>query len=305
MSVPAFCVQQGVSLLFFLSSTILLRRIGAFDDVSLVVELHSQSESHTGQNVFDFVQRLAPEILGLQHLGFALLDQITDGLDVRVLQTIVGTDRKLKLINRFVEMLVVRRDRLLHDRLGLFVNLFLEVDENRHVVFDQLRGQSDGEFRCDAAVGPDLEQQFVVIGILPQTSGLDVEIDLGYRRMNRINRDVTDRQVIIEIAVSRDVTTPPLDPHFNVQVSAFAHRGAVDGPVEDLHIIIQLDVAGFHFSGFGARNANGLRFSGVEFEGDLFKVEDDIGGILNDARNRRELVQHAFDSDGGDGGSFD
>src|SRR5215471_15211470 len=94
-----------------------LRGVGSFDDVSLVVEFHSQSEAHGRQNVFDFVQRLAPEILGLQHLGFALLNQITNGLDVRVLQTIVGADRKFKLINRFVEMLVVRRDGLLNDRL--------------------------------------------------------------------------------------------------------------------------------------------------------------------------------------------
>src|SRR5262245_40249369 len=109
MSAPTFCVQQGVSCLLFLTWPP-SRRVGAFDDGSMFVELHSQSESHTGQNVLDFVQRLAPEILGLQHLGLALLNQVTNGFNVRVLQAIVGTDRKLELINRFVEMFVVRRD---------------------------------------------------------------------------------------------------------------------------------------------------------------------------------------------------
>src|SRR5215475_11416207 len=184
------------------------------------------------------------------------------------------------------------------------MNLFLEVDEDRHMIFDQLRGQADGEFRRDAAVSPYLEQQFVVIGVLPQPCGLNMEVDLGYRGMNRVHRDVTDRQIVIEIAVSRDVTTPALDPHLDVQITALTHRGDVDVRVEYLNVLIQFDVSRLHLSGFGARHADGLRFTGVEFERDLFKVEDDIGGILNNARNRRELVQHAFDADGDDGGSF-
>src|SRR5262245_57820232 len=107
------------------------------------------------------------------------------------------------------------------------MNLFLEVDEDRHMIFDQLRGQADGEFRRDAAVGPDLEQQLVVIGVLPQPRGLDMEVDLGDRGMNRIYWDVTDRQIVIEIAVGRDVTTPALDPHLDVGVSALVQRGDV------------------------------------------------------------------------------
>src|SRR5262245_53989744 len=185
------------------------------------------------------------------------------------------------------------------------MNLFLEVDEDRHMIFDQLRGQADGEFRRDAAVGPDLEQQLVVIGVLPQPRGLDMEVDLGDRGMNRIYWDVTDRQIVIEIAVGRDVTTPALDPHLDVEISALAHRGDVDVGVEHLNVLIQLDVARLHLPGFGARHADCLRLAGMEFEGDLFKVEDDIGGILNDASDRGEFVQDAFNSHGGDGGPFD
>src|SRR5215510_3151932 len=202
-------------------------------------------------------------------------------------------------------MFVVSRDDFRRGGFGLLVNLFLEVDEDSHVVFDQLRGQTDGEFRGDAAVGPDFEEQFVVIGVLPQPRGLNMEVDLGDRGMNRIDRDVTDRQIVVEVAVSRNVTAPPFDPHFDVQVSTLAHRGDVYVRVKDLHVIITLDVTRLHFPRFGARNADGLRLTGVEFEGDLFKVEDDIGGILNDARNRGELMQHAFNAHGGDGGPLD
>jgi hypothetical protein len=39
--------------------------------------------------------------------------------------------------------------------------------------------------------------------------------------------------------------------------------------------------------------------------GTLLEVEDDVGGVFNDARYRAEFVLHAFDADRGDGRAFD
>ena len=44
---------------------------------------------------------------------------------------------------------------------------------------------------------------------------------------------------------------------------------------------------------------------GVQLERDLLQVEDDVGRILDHARDRRELVQHAVDLDRGDRRAFD
>src|SRR5438132_13051120 len=78
------------------------------DDAAVLVELHAQREAHLHQYIFDFVERLAAEVLGLQHFVFALLYKLADGLDVRVLQAIVGAHGKLKLLNRTVQMLESR-----------------------------------------------------------------------------------------------------------------------------------------------------------------------------------------------------
>src|SRR5688572_25743140 len=43
----------------------------------------------------------------------------------------------------------------------------------------------------------------------------------------------------------------------------------------------------------------------MHLEWNLLEVEDDVGGVLDDARNRRELVEHAIDLHGSDRGALD
>ena len=63
------------------------------------------------QDFLDLVERLAAEVLRLQHLGLGLLHQLADGPDVRVLQAVVGADRQLELLDALVEVLVERARR--------------------------------------------------------------------------------------------------------------------------------------------------------------------------------------------------
>src|SRR5581483_9644452 len=55
------------------------------DDPAMLVELHAQRQSHLHQNVLDLIERLAAEVLGLEHFIFALLHEFTNSLDIRVL----------------------------------------------------------------------------------------------------------------------------------------------------------------------------------------------------------------------------
>jgi hypothetical protein len=50
---------------------------------------------------------------------------------------------------------------------------------------------------------------------------------------------------------------------------------------------------------------DGLRLVAVQLERHLFEVQDDVGGVFDNARNRRKFVQHALDLDGRDGRAFD
>src|ERR1700687_2088868 len=77
--------------------------------IAILVDLHAKREAHLRQNLLDLIQRLAAEVLGLQDLGFSLLDEFADRGDIGILQAVVAANRELKLFNRAVEVLVAQR----------------------------------------------------------------------------------------------------------------------------------------------------------------------------------------------------
>src|ERR1700732_1351536 len=81
------------------------------DDAAVLVKLHAQREAHLHQYIFDLVERFAAEVLGLQHFIFALLYELANGLDISVLQAVVGTHGKLELFNGAVQGLEARTGR--------------------------------------------------------------------------------------------------------------------------------------------------------------------------------------------------
>src|SRR5689334_20457191 len=71
-----------------------------------LVDTHAEAQPHRVQDLLDLVQALAPEVLRLEHLPFALLHKLANRTDVRVLEAVVGADRELELLDRLVEVLV-------------------------------------------------------------------------------------------------------------------------------------------------------------------------------------------------------
>src|SRR5712692_8158765 len=128
-----------------------------------VLQLHAQGEAHLGEDFLDLLQRLAAEILRLEHLRLALLHQVADGLDVGVLQAVGGADRELQLVYGAKEVLVqllLGLDGLHRSRLfGL-----VEVDEDGELLLDDLGGEGDRIGRGHRAVGPDLQREPIVVG---------------------------------------------------------------------------------------------------------------------------------------------
>ena len=57
--------------------------------------------------------------------------------------------------------------------------------------------------------------------------------------------------------------------------------------------------------GLGRAQHQRLRLIRVHLERNLLQVQDDVGRVLDHALNRRELVEHAFDLDGGHRGALD
>src|SRR5581483_6101113 len=281
-------MSHSMNLRFEISDLRSLLLTGGLRDLAVLVNHHAEAEAHRGQDVLDFVQRLAAEILGLEHFGFGLLDEVADRLDIRVLQTVVGADREFKLVNRLVEIFVDRRGLTLRGDFDRLVHVLLKVDEDGHVILDQLGREADRVFRRHAAVGPDFERELVVVGVLTEARGLDVEVDLLDRRVGRVNRDVTDRQVVVEVAVGRDVAAPLLDAHLDADRTALADRGDVNVRIKHLDVRVNLDVTGLQLTRFGAVHAERLRLVRVHLERDLLEVEDNVSRVLDDAGDRGE-----------------
>src|SRR6185503_15876835 len=125
-----------------------------------------EREAHVLEDLFDLLERLAAEVLRLEHVLLRPLNELTDEGDVRVLEAVRRTNRELELVDRaeevLVERLVLGRALDVASLLGL-----LEVDEDRELLLEDLRGVRDRVLRLDRAVRPDLERELVVVGDLP------------------------------------------------------------------------------------------------------------------------------------------
>src|SRR5271165_229139 len=274
------------------------------DDAAVFVELHAQREAHLHQYIFDLVERFAAEVFGLQHFVLALLHEFADGLDIGVLKAVVGTHGKFQLFDRAIEVFEARIVDSILQNLHVVHRLF-KVDEDAHMVFDEFGGQTDGILRGDRAVGPHFDHQLFVVGHLAETGGFDGVVYLAHRRVNAVHRDVADGQVFVVVAVGSDITASVFDAHFDLQLAAFANGGDVYALVQDGEVLVLFDLRGGNRAGLLDIDVNRLRQVGVELDGHLLQVEDNVRGVFDHAGDRGEFVQHALDFHRGDGRALD
>src|SRR6185436_10261265 len=55
-------------MIVFPSLRLRLLRLPALEELRPVVDLHAQGEPHVGEDLLDLLERLAPEVLGLEHV---------------------------------------------------------------------------------------------------------------------------------------------------------------------------------------------------------------------------------------------
>ena len=221
-------------------------------------------------------------------------------MNVGVLEAVVGTDAQFELFHRAIQHFVHLVDRALGRLLGDLGALF-KVDEDRHVILEQLGGLADGVLRRNGTIGPDFNGQLVVIGVLAQTGSFHGIVHFAHRRVNGVDRNVSDGQVFIVIAIGRDIAAAAFDAHIDIELAAFAHGGDVQVAVENFDIVVGLNLAAHHF----ARRVNGQAGNARAFthhlERHLLQVEDDIGGVFDDTGNRAEFVRYAINAHAGNG----
>src|SRR5439155_2914183 len=89
-----------------------------------------------------------------------------------------------------------------------------------------------------------------------------------------------------------------------VQLPALGDGRDVGVRLEDLDVRVGLNISGAHLARLVDPQREGLRVIHVELQRNLFQVEDNVRGVLDDARDGRKLVENAVDLDRRDGGAF-
>src|ERR1700687_3856205 len=196
--------------------------------------------------------------------------------------------------------------RIVRDVLRRFdsLNRLFKVDEDAHVVFDEFGSKADGVLWRNRSVRPHFDHQLFVVGHLAEAGGLDGVVDLANGRVNAVDRDVSDGQVFVVVAVGGHIPAAVLGAHLDLEFAAFADRCDVHALVEDGEVRVFLDLRRGDRTSLLNVDVNRLRQGGVELDRHLLQIENDVRGILDHAGDRREFVQHAFDLHGGDGRAF-
>src|SRR5262249_5017825 len=135
---PRLLVTHDSTLLSSRSGLGLLR-LPPLEELRPIVDLHAQRQAHVREDLFDLLQRLTAEVLGLEHVLLGPLNELADERDVRVLEAVRRANRELELLDRAEEVLVQRlvvadADRRVARLLGLF-----EVHPDRELLLQDLR----------------------------------------------------------------------------------------------------------------------------------------------------------------------
>ena len=211
------------------------------------------------------------------------MHEIADRLDTRILQAIVGANGKLQLVHRAIQLIVAWQRRSFGLLIAVLFGVFLKVDEDRHVVLDQLCCQTDRVVGFDRTIGPNFDAELVVFRVLAQARRVNCIVDLLDRRVHRIDRNVTKRQVFIEVALGRNIAAAALEAHFDIERAAIAYRRDMQRRIEYFDVGVSLNVTGSHFTTAGLGDRQCLWLVAVQLERYLLQIQDHVGRIFNDA----------------------
>src|SRR4051794_36275432 len=269
----------------------------------------AQAQPAGVERLDDLVDRLLAEVRDRGQLTLGLRDQVADGLDARTLEAVVGPHAELELLDEDVVHrpaarlagAVDRARAVALQRAGRARAQLLDavgVREDRQLLDEDLGGLAECRLRVDRAVGLDVERQLVVVGALADAGLLDRVGDAPHRREDRVDRDDADRLVGGLVVLGRAVPAAAADRQVELELRLLLERRDVHVGVEDLDARRQIDVLGRDLTGAGDDERRlDLGGVGVHPADDALEVEDDVGHVLGDALDRRELVGDALDPD--------
>ena len=158
------------------------------------IDRHPEGETEFVELVFDLVEGLLAEVAVLEHLCLALHRELAHRGDVRVVETVGGADREFDLVDAHVEEFL-ELGVLFALGLGAVFDedrVVVVVHEDVEVVTENGGSLEERIVRLDATVGPDLDDELVIVGALTDTGVLDGVLDASHRGEDRVDRDDAD-----------------------------------------------------------------------------------------------------------------
>src|SRR5690554_4043352 len=210
-----------------------------------VIELGSKLKDHPIEDLFDFFERLTPKVLRLEKLRFGLLHQVTDVLDTGSLKAVETADRKLEIFDRLKQVLV-ELGRIFFDDFGR-LNGLIEVDEDRHLLLDDLGGVSHRVLGQHAAVGPDLKGKFVVVGTLSDARVGDLVVHLANRAEQTVDGDDAKAVFFRLVLISGDVAVAGVDGKLHTKLAVLTDGSDEVIGVKNFNVMSGLKISLGHF----------------------------------------------------------
>ncbi len=158
--------------------------------------------------------------------------------------------------------------------------------------------------RSDTSIGPDLQDQTVIIRALSHTGAFHGITNTCYRRKQRIDRDHANGLIQLLILITGAVSTADAHIEFHIQLALLVQSADQLIRIHAFHVLIGLNIRGGHRTLFIHREIKSLRIPCKSLEKDLLQVQNDLGDILHHIFNGGKLVHRAVDLDIRDGRSL-
>ena len=102
------------------------------------------------------------------------------------------------------------------------IGVDVDAGDDRQMVDQDLGRLAHGFFGADRAIGPDFQDQLVVVGPLTDARPLHVEVDAAHRAEDRIHRQFANGQAAAFFGGA--VAAPGLDRQFHLKLRVLRSR---------------------------------------------------------------------------------
>ena len=151
------------------------------------------------------------------------------------------------------------------------------------MVLEDRGGLLEGVVGRDTAVGPDLEDELVVVGDLADAGGLDRVFHEAHGREQRVDGDHADGLLFLLVGFAGIVAASGLDLDLGLEGALVIERANHLVGIDDRDVGIGLDVGSGDRAGLGRLDEEIDRLTLGGDDQDFLQVEDDVGDILDHA----------------------